>query len=141
MRLNNNCLRDILLYLESCDYYILNDNNDVESNGIWFEKICKENAQYSKPEIYYSLSNLEQAGFINMSKSSFSNSLDCCVNFITFQGHEFLNQIKDDKNWSKIQHCLKALRNYSLDAIQSVASGIASAAIQSYTSSISSKNV
>ena len=111
MRLNNDCLRDILLYLESCDYYILNENNDVESNGVWFEKICKENAQYSKPEIYYSLSNLEQAGFINMSKSSFSNSLDCCVNFITFQGHEFLNQIKDDKNWSRIQHGLNALRN------------------------------
>jgi len=57
MRLNNDCLRDILLYLESCDYYILNENNDVESNGVWFEKICKENAQYSKPEIYYSLSS------------------------------------------------------------------------------------
>ena len=136
MRLNNNCLRDILLYLESCDYYILNENNDVESNGVLFEKICKENAQYSKPEIYYSLSNLEQAGFINMSKSSISNSLDCCVNFITFQGHEYQNQIKDEKNWSCRQHGLKSLSYLSMDAIHSIASGITSTAIQSYTSSI-----
>lgn len=141
MKLNNEYIRDILLYLEKCDYYVVNNDNDVITNPIWFETICNHFDTYKKHELYYALSNLEQAGYINLSKSSSGNTITCAVNFITFEGHEFLNSIKDEHNWSKIQSGLNVLRNYSLAAIQSVATGVTDAAIQSYLPTIFSKNV
>lgn len=132
MKLNNDCIRDTMLYLENCNYYVVNNDNDVEPKSILLENIYQNLNIYSKSEIYYTLINLEQAGFINLNKTRSNNALNCSVNFITFSGHEFLNSIKDANNWSKIQSCLNSFRNYSLAAIQAVAEGITAAAIQKY---------
>lgn len=141
MKLNNEYIRDILLFLEDCDYYTVNNDNDVVPNPVWFNTICIHFNKHPKHELYYALSNLAQAGFISLSQTHSGNAINCAVNFITFEGHEFLNSIRDDHNWGKIKYGLNALRNYSLAAIQSIAAGVTDAAIQSYIPSISSKNV
>lgn len=129
MKLNNDCLRDVLLYLENCDYYILNEENGVESRGIWFAKICENFTQYSKPEIYYTLSNLEQAGFIDLYKIPSCDSLDCRVNFITFYGHEFLNSIRHESTWNKTKEIAGKVGNFSLETLGEIAKNIAATAI------------
>lgn len=141
MILDNECLRDVLLYIENSDYYILTSDNCLEASPIYLSTICINLPKYNKAEIYYSLLNLSQAGFINLSTHNTSNNLDCAVNSITYSGHEFLNAIKDTANWNKIKIVLSSIRNYSLEAIKAVSSGITSATIETCLNTIISKNV
>ncbi|MBC3938548.1 DUF2513 domain-containing protein [Anaerotruncus massiliensis (ex Liu et al. 2021)] len=67
MKLNMDCVRDVLLFLESESYFVVNDLGDVEAIGSWFRSICKSLAEYPPDVIYYTLSKLEEGGYIDMS--------------------------------------------------------------------------
>lgn len=133
MKLNMNCVRDVLLFLESESYFVVNDLGDVEAVGSWFRPICMSLPEYPPDVIYYTLSKLEEGEYIDMSTMWADGCLnDCCVNYITLSGHEFLESIRDDDRWKRIKSGLSAIRNFSLSAISSIAEGVTSAAITAY---------
>lgn len=133
MKLDMNCVRDILLFLESVPYFITDESGDVEACGCWFNSICENLPDYPKETLYYSLSKLEEGGYIDMSTLWAGDCLnECCVNFITLSGHEFLESIRDNDRWKKIKSGMAVVRNYSLSAISAIAEGVTSAAISSY---------
>lgn len=137
MKLNNDCMREVLIYLETCDYYTLDSSGDVTSNPVYLDTISDNFPQYKKHELFYVLKNLDQAGLIFLSSwSAGDNTIDCAVESISFSGHEFLNHIADEKNWSIIKKGLESIRNYSLSAIEAVATGTAQGAVQGYLSSL-----
>lgn len=133
MKLDMNCVREILLFLELEPYFVTNEFGDIEASGCWLHSICEHLPDYSTENIYYSLSKLEEGKYIDMSTQWAGNCLnECCVNFITLSGHEFLESIRDNERWAKIKSGLSAVRNYSLSAISSIAEGVTSAAIGSF---------
>ena len=67
MKLNMDCVRDVLLFLESESYFVVNDLGDVEAIGSWFRSICQSLAEYPPDVLYYTLSKLEEGGDIDMS--------------------------------------------------------------------------
>ena len=137
MKLNNDCMREVLIYLESCDYYTSNSSGDVISNPVYLNTISNNFPHYTKHELFYVLQKLDEAGLIYLhSWSAGDNTIDCHVNSISFNGHEFLNHIADEENWSIIKKGLESIRNYSLSAIEAVATGTAQGAIQGYLSSL-----
>lgn len=88
---------------------------------------------YTKEDVIYSLLILEDGGFIALRKlNSMSGIVRCDVMQITYVGHEFLNQIRDSSRWSTIKKATSAVRDYSLDAIRSIAEGVTAAAISAY---------
>lgn len=133
MVLDNDLLRNVLLFLEERDYYIENSDGDVETNPVWFEQMAEHFSYCGRARLFYTLKNLEQAGYISLSTHFASNVVDgCCINYITFHGHEFLASIKDKDRWKGIKKALPAIKNYSIEAINAVAQGMTAAAISSY---------
>ena len=132
MKLDMDLFRDILLFLETQNYYIEN-NSEICAAPVPISLINENFSQNSKAEIYYVLNNLEQAGFINVSKSYADGvPYHYFVNFITFSGHEFLSSIKDNNRWKGIKKALPLVRNYSIDAISAITKGMTAAAIDAY---------
>ena len=133
MKLNADCIRDVLLELEKSLIYRTDEEGRLEKNTVSLHDLDCILIRYSKEDIFYTLSNLNQAGYINMTVKGADNSFYLCfVNCITFQGHEFLEKIRSDQSWSKVKAAAEAVRNYSLDAISAIANGVASAAITAY---------
>lgn len=112
MMLNHDCVRDILLYLESIPY----DPMLINSKDIELPK-------YSYEEILYSLKKLKEAGFINMTKVNFEQST--FIESITWSGHDFLDNIRDNKTWREtISKISKTVGSASIDIISRVAVSI-----------------
>lgn len=133
MKLDMDLLRQIMLFLETQDYFIENPDGSIENEPVWFETLCEHFSDTGKQQIFYSLQNLHQAEYIILQASWADDTMqNCCVSTITFKGHEFIASVCDDKNWKRIKKGLLAVRNYSLSAINAIAEGVTSAAISAF---------
>lgn len=134
MKLNMECVRDVLLELESRDY-VREDDDIFCFIGISLNDLCKQLSKWERTDIFYSLFNLDQADYISMTTFEADIGIcDCIINYITFDGHEFLESVRDSQNWKKVKSGLSAVRNYSLSAIAALAEGITSAAVDKFLS-------
>lgn len=134
MKLNPDCMRAVMLEIEQQWEIGTEPNGYLYLGVVKLQQLYDALDKYSKEDIFYSLYNLEQAGYLDLVVSMAAGGvvLDCTVNHMTYDGHEFLNRIRDPKHWSVIKSGLSAVRNYSLDAINSIAGGITSAAITAF---------
>lgn len=130
MKLNPDCVRNVLLKIEEEHKIHIDDDNDVTFEPVWLETLYNAFPGTPKEDIFYTLFNLEQAGYVcsNLLDENTASEM-YAVNYITFSGHEFLERIRNEKNWNAAKGILAAVRNYSLDAINQAANGIATAAI------------
>jgi len=118
LKLNYDCLRKILLSIEknlewddSLNYYILNLNFFVQ-----------ELKEFSKPEIAYALKMGIEANLIE----GLVNDCDSCILDIvcyglTYEGHQFLDTVRENKIWEKTKKILSSIGGASLSVITSVA--------------------
>lgn len=138
MKLDHDCMRACLLYLESANnVHICTDEDEtsVSFDPISLETVFNGITNWTNHDIFYALFNLQQGGYINASMDYSDDSCDnFCINYITFQGHELLDAIRDDARWQGIKKGLNAVRNYSLSAIEAIVEGITAGAISAYLS-------
>ena len=133
MQLNPDCIRAVMLQIES-DWTVKDDGRGhITFGALSLSQLCKALPEYTQADIFYTLHNLEQAGYIKVQTTWADGAVyRCTVNYMTYSGHEFLNGIRDPKHWSVIKSGIDAVRNYSLDAINAIAGGITTAAISAY---------
>ena len=137
MRLDPDCMRDILLFVEGMDTYILDDDNDIILQGAFLEDMCQKLTEYSEEQIFYTLEKLEEGGFLNMSTQWGGDALvSCHISSLTYEGHEFLEGIRDSKRWNIVKAGLSTIRSYSLAAIAAIAEGVTSGSISTYLSNV-----
>lgn len=130
MKLNHNCVRDVLLFLEAEPYVITNSDGDVEFVGVWFHSICDKLPHYPQEVIYYTLSKLAEGGYLDMSTQWASGSLNaCCVNYITYSGHEFLEKIKPDTVWERTTKIAGVIGNFGLQMLSTIAESATNALV------------
>lgn len=130
MKLNHECVRDVLLLLEASPYIITNESGYVECVGVWFPDVCSGLPAYPQEVVYYTLSKIEEAGFIDMSVQWAGEGLNSCrVNYITYDGHEFLEKIRPDTVWEKTTSIAGTIGNFGLKMLEKIAEGVTSAAI------------
>ena len=116
MKLNIDCVRDILLVIEAKDLGVQYEIKDIQQ---------KLNNKYSSDDVYYCCYQLYNSNMID----AFVINLDLqrqlpliqYITELTFSGHNFLENIKNDNNWNKIKQKLNKIGNYSLDIIKEVA--------------------
>ena len=138
MKLSADCIRDVMLEIEKSWSLSLCDGGGIHMGTVGIDDLCRALPEHSKEDIFYSLYNLDQAGFINISVlwASGRVAVECAVNYMTYSGHEFLNSIRDPKRWSLIKSGLKAVRSYSLDVVAAISKGISNAAIDKFVNGI-----
>lgn len=123
MELNLTCIRDLLIYLEK--ELTLDDSLMFQSIDLTELADAPELNQYSRKELFYTIYNLEQVGFIQTYVQYADNSVYICeVENINYTGHEFLQNIKPLSVWQSLKQKLKPLGSASLPVISQVASQI-----------------
>lgn len=133
MKLNTDCLRDSLLKVEELQRFYTNAAGAVTKDTLDYQQVADELPAYETAEVFYALLNLEQAGFIDMTvKWTNGFVYFCCINDVTYEGHQFADKVRDDARWGKLKGGLSVVRDYSLSAIEAIAEGITTAAITAY---------
>lgn len=151
MRINMDCIRDILLCVEQnagfpkfCMFY---ETETVPVDPVLFEPPenlldyqIKLQESYANDVLFYHLRYCIEAGLVKthpdivklVSAGHYCASIP--VHDLTVSGHELIAKIRDASRWSGIKKSLPAIRNYSLDAINALSQGMTSAAITAYLS-------
>lgn len=130
MKLNLDCMRDILLVMESLEL----------NHRLSFRDLIRKLPTYSQDVLQYSCAKLYEARMIDataVNLNGLSTPYIAELVDITFPGHQFLEKIRDDERFSKTKSIASSLRDFSLSAIASIAEGVSSAAISAYFSKTS----
>ena len=114
MKLNHDCIREVMLYLE--ENLDIGDTIDVDEIEL---------AEYNKNDVTYSVAKLYEAGYISGKiTNSFTHSYSGFVSGITWEGHKFLDTIRDNKVWSMTKNVLSKVSSASITFASTVASQI-----------------
>lgn len=130
MKLNPDCIRAVMLKIEELHQISVDDEGGVSIESMDVEDLYNALPDFSKADIFYSLFNLNQGGYVEaFSIDAGDEILVYGVRYMTYAGHEFLDKIRDPERWTKVKAVTSAARSFALDAINQAANGIASAAI------------
>lgn len=127
MKLDLDCIRDILIIAEGCGY-----NESLPLNTL-----KKRLPQYRDDAICYNCLKLYEAGYIDAMCIRINGEVLPYIKEImdiTYPGHQLLAKIRDEEQWRGIKKGLSVIRDYSLSAITAFADGMTSAAISAYFS-------
>lgn len=120
MKLKIDCVRDVLLEFESFPigvYTVSSFKNSI--------------SKYGNEDVTYSLFKLAEAKYIN-AVSGMTQDGQPHINAIydiTFQGHEFLANIKPKNNWDKLSGVFKQVGSVSFQVASNVATELATNAM------------
>ncbi|ALS03067.1 hypothetical protein ATZ33_17285 [Enterococcus silesiacus] len=115
MRLNPDCIRDILLTVEEiCDpNHLFDYRSDSDNEHI---------KNYDENTLYYHFRQADLSGLL------YKAGYDMAGNFYAYDltptGHQFINDIRSDNNWKTTKSIASKAGSYSLDALKSIATGV-----------------
>lgn len=114
MKLNYDCIRDIMLYLEE----------NLELNDIVYLENIK--IDYSDNDIKYSILKLEEIDYIKarIVKADGVAILDAIIFDITFYGHEFLNTVRPKTVWENTKEISTKIGVNTISSLTQIASQI-----------------
>ena len=113
MKLNPDCIRDILFVVE---------NNATYSNDVSEETIFKElDSKYPREEILYHVRQCEHSGLFLKVIHYFGGF---SIQDLSPYGHQFINDIRQDNNWSKTKEIAKSVGSFSLDVLKDISSQV-----------------
>lgn len=116
MRLNPDCMRDVLLIAE--DHVPLNGSLSMGN-------LLSLLPNYSKDEIAYTCLKLNEGNLLNILKINSDNVTSVAnISDITYEGHQFLENIRNQSTWEIVKQKLSFLGSSSVQAIMSVASQV-----------------
>lgn len=125
MKLNPDCIRDILLLVES--ETSLSDFLDIEPYNLH-----KSLSHYQPDEVMYHVKQCELSNLLYVNSWYLDGS--CLVKYLTPEGHQFLSNIREDNNWNKTKEIAASVGSNALDVIKDIASGVVASLIQSVLS-------
>lgn len=118
MKLDQECVRDILLYMEN----ELPMNAQVKISSVYDEHFKNG---YSLDQVLYTASKLHEANLIQGVPFQFDIGLvDFVMQSISYEGHQLLDTIRDPKVWEETKNVTKKLSSVSLPVLMDVAKTI-----------------
>lgn len=128
MKLNPDCIRDILITVESMEY----------NTAYTLTKLCTQLPSYSEEELNYHCLQLIDAGLLNAKAINVMGQISpqlWRIFDLTYPGHQFLADVRSDTTWNKTKKIAKNVGSESLHALKDIAVGVVTAAIQNQFSS------
>lgn len=116
MRLNHECVRQIMLLIES----------DISYNQSLGKEELLEHPKlqsFTEDEILYAVLRLDEAEFIKCDILPGNNSpiYHLSLNGLTWSGHEFLDNIRDNKVWAFVKQTASKTASASLPILAQLA--------------------
>ena len=121
MRLNPDCIRDILLTVEEKTAYmkrwtILSDASTT----------IPRLQEYGQDELNYHIRQCLNFNYI-MGTEGLGGAFK--IDDLTFSGHNFLADIRKDTNWNKTKEIAGNVGSYSLDILSNIAKNVVTALV------------
>ncbi len=123
MKLNPDCLRAILLFVE--------DETDLDNSvviGPFEMPSCL--LDFPENEVMYHIKQAELSNLILMGGWFVSGS--CSIKYLTPEGHQFIGNIQSEKLWNRVKNVAKDAGVNTVQALVQIASNVALSAIQSH---------
>lgn len=118
MKLNYDCLRALLLVLEK--ELVMED--DLIYPQVSLNEILEKMPDFSKADIVYTSVIAEEAGLIEANIISADNGIIGCIYLgLSYEGHQFLDTVRDNKVWKKTKNTISKVGGASFEIIKSVA--------------------
>lgn len=123
MKLNPDCIRDILLTVEL--------ETDLKSHFLFYNEshpCCDKHndyellKKYSIDEVLYHLKQCELSNLLFNVKWYKDDS--CSVSFLSPTGHEFLANVRADSIWNDVKSVASKIGSISLDVLVKISTGI-----------------
>lgn len=128
MKLNLDCVREVLLFLEDQDFVVINEDGDFKWTEIGIGEVCNALPHYDPEDIFYTLYQLSEADLIDCTSVPGDDSVILFeVNCITFYGHEYLEGIRDSRRWAAIKTAAEKVGNMSLKVVSAISEGLGNA--------------
>lgn len=113
MKLNPDCVRDLLLEIEQST-----DSNKMYSYSPQDEYLKK----YDKNTVYYHFRQAALSELLYNSEFDMSGDFYCVD--LSPKGHQFLNDIRSENNWKKTKEIAANVGSFSLDALSNIATSV-----------------
>ena len=123
MRLNPDCIRDILFAIED----LSKPNSLLTSTQLCTTKFL---ANYPNDEILYHLQQLDWSGYIVTPNKNKSLDGLFFVNDLSPTGHEFISDVRKDTNWNKVKTISKEVGSSTLTSLKTIAEDVIASAIK-----------
>ena len=122
MKLNTDCIRDVLLYLE--------ENLKIENRNfvsITLSTLQEDLSKYPAEDVFYTIYNLSEARFVDCKWGVITNEnyRHCDISNITYRGHQFLESVRPETIWQKTKTVASKVGVHTLEFIESVARDVA----------------
>ncbi|MHA3066614.1 DUF2513 domain-containing protein [Lacticaseibacillus saniviri] len=119
MKLNHECVRAMLLDFES----------ELEFNDSMFQDAMKELPSYKKyghDDFWYCFQKLISVNYINAYVQGGDDEYPYAANIssLTWEGHEFLDTVRDNAVWKETKSILSKVSSSSLSFMSTVASQV-----------------
>lgn len=116
MRLNPDCIRDILLYVEE-------NINEQNKNIVVGNLINSISSKYDAYTIKYHIIQLNQADMFTHVTIADGN-IPLRIMDLSWQGHQFLSNIRGETVWNHTKSVAGKVGSFSLDTLSKIATGV-----------------
>ncbi|MCP3806453.1 DUF2513 domain-containing protein [Paenibacillus sp. Lou8.1] len=117
MKLNKDCIRDLLLAVESEPF-----GNEVTKHTFNSNPFTEP---YSFEEIIYTTQRLIEANYINAQVQYAGDEVhNFYISSLTWEGHQFLDNIRDNGVWKKSKDIASRFSSVSISMLSSIASNV-----------------
>ena len=121
MKLNPDCIRDILLYVEdSTDYHV--------SCCISPHELPSLLNTYPANVVMYHVEQCIMSNYFSRATSDLNNNIT--IKGLSPVGHQFIDNVRSDNIWNDVKSVSTKVGVKSLDALMKIASGVVTALIQ-----------
>ena len=128
MKLDVDCVRDVLFYLE--EHLEISPELELNEISVW-DLECQLN--YPIQELANTLLMLHEAGYIEAVIDFGSNRIILLdVYRITYDGHQFIESIRPESVWKRVKATGKQVGSFSIDVITQIATGTLSSIVNGY---------
>lgn len=104
MKINYDCMRDVLIALEK----LITIDQELKFSIVTLPILQGELSEYKVQDIVYSVDMLAQAGYIKAKITPANNGIySILISGITIDGHRYLDSIRSPKLWNAIKEKFK----------------------------------
>lgn len=122
MKLNPDCVRDILLFVE--------ENTDYKvSCRILKDDIPAQLSKYPANVVMYHVEQCVMSEYFSKTSSDLNSNIT--IKGLSPAGHKFIDNVRNDEIWSDVKSVSAKVGSKSLDSLMQIATGVITALIQS----------
>lgn len=119
MKLNPDCIRDVLICVEEIQVF----DQHFGVSRVFLKEIYEfYDNKYSAEELYYTVVKLGEANLLKISVNRSIGGISVEIKDITYTGHEFVENIRNQNNWETIKEKATSIGSLAIPVIQNIAS-------------------